>query len=353
MMGRNQLWLFVLIALATESSSSSCKSTFNSAARPVSVLSRVVRGGDVDDDISSDEIDSLSKSIAIKSKRRRRRPVGDEDKDMDIQSEDIDEEQELDGGDMGHTATSIALSLTKRTLTIVGKAVLLTYERFRYATDAALRSSGEEDEQSDKLTEGGDISATSLIMKSAGKFLRALLEGPESVAVETSMAMRDKGKTTNNKRCSNKLATSFRSFLRSSYGEIDTDALILDDSLSESLKKCRSSARLLVVFIPSQAAPKKDKREKSLDTKAVRSLCSDEVATVAEYKGGSYYFWGCVGGNSGESSSAIKRIRATAQKSIPVLAVIYPAQVRDRLAYSNAFNYVYSGALIFIFICAC
>jgi len=131
--------------------------------------------------------------------------------------------------------------------------------------------------------------------------------------------------------------SDFAGYLCKAYGvstpDDDKDSVkIRGGSLSDALRKARSQARLLVVFIPSS----KPKKQKS-DQKAIESLVSPNVHEVAERKarkneeGGSFVFWSAKY-DSSDAASAIKRLKAkkgSGNGKNPVLMVVYPSASMD------------------------
>ena len=100
---------------------------------------------------------------------------------------------------------------------------------------------------------------------------------------------------------------------------------------TNALKKSRSNARLLVVFIPAS----KPKKGTSYDQIAIQSILSPDVNVVAEKKTrkkekyGSFLFW-ATKYDSNEASKAMKRLKVKqTKKKSPTLVVIYPAQTFD------------------------
>jgi hypothetical protein len=126
-------------------------------------------------------------------------------------------------------------------------------------------------------------------------------------------------------------------YLAKAYGVSDgrqdpKETPVLGGSLTDALKIARSSAKLLVVLIPSNA-PNKAKKN---DVQAITSFLSAEVAKVAKKKArkkgesGSYIYWSAKAGSS-EASQAMKRLKVKATSSKgdkrPILLVAYAASV--------------------------
>ena len=237
----------------------------------------------------------------------------------DDEYDDYEEEEEDEMGGIGGTAAAVALDVAKQAAWGVGKVSVLTYKRFKYAVMATFEADDED------ISDDQDSSLSTIVLNKVSRFLKALLQGPESVAIVTSSV--DSKKETSKKISSKSNASeSFVSCLKSNYGVNVYDAsTVIDGSLSDALKDCRSQAKLLVAFIPANSQSKK---KDCSDVIAAKSLYSEEVDVIANYKGGSFGLWGCLGG-SREATSSLKRIRASIRKSIPVLAVVYPAQVRS------------------------
>ena len=242
--------------------------------------------------------------------------------DDEYDEEEDEDEEEMDG--MGESAAAVAIDIAKKTARVIGKVSLLTYKRFRYALTVSLESNEGDKDGDDTSSE--ETSIPSMLLSKVSRFLTALLQGPESVAV-TESATSSAKKEVRKKLISSTISESFVSYLKSGYGvKVHDSSIVIDGPLSDVLKTCRSQAKFLVAFIPANS--NSSKKKDSADLKAATALFSEEVDAVAQYKGGSFGLWGCAAG-SREASSATKRIRASVRKSIPVLAVIYPAQVID------------------------
>jgi len=137
--------------------------------------------------------------------------------------------------------------------------------------------------------------------------------------------------------------TDFGSYLSSAYQVEDgrkkatAQSLILGGSLSDALQRARSSARLLVVFIPSNK-PSAKSAAAVVDRKVIQAFLSSNVQQIAQKKArkssetASYLFWSAKVGSI-EAMTAMKRLKvkdrnAKGQKR-PILLVAYPAQVTN------------------------
>ena len=102
-----------------------------------------------------------------------------------------------------------------------------------------------------------------------------------------------------------------------------TSSTIIKGSFQGALEASRSTAKLLVVYIPSGKS-----NARAADAACLKSLMSSDVIEVSQtYKKGSYLIW--ISPNTGEANKAIKRLRIKTNPKAPTLAVAYPAQVLD------------------------
>jgi len=244
------------------------------------------------------------------------------------EEDEYDNESEGEGESLssavGESVVSLTLKIMKRSMKMLGKISILTFQRIQFAAITAMEKDEVEDE--DEVEES---SISGILWTTSKKFTCALLQGPDSVAVtessSTSQKIDDLTTSVANKSTKRKQPSdSYTQYLKNSF-QVCVNTKIMNGSLSDSLKACRGQAKLMIAYIPSKRVGK----AKSSDAQAAISLCSEEVdEVVSEYKGGSFERWGCVGGTS-ESSLVTKRIRASQRKNIPTLAVVYPAQVID------------------------
>jgi len=249
---------------------------------------------------------------------------GEEKGEEDEYDNESEGEEESLSSAVGESALALTLKLMKRSVKLLGKISILTFQRIQYAANSAIEKDEVEVEDEEE-----ESSISSMLWTTSKKFACALLQGPDSVAVTESSSISQKiddltisvaNKSTKRKQSSD----SYTQYLKNSF-QVCVTTKIMNGSLSDSLKACRGQAKLMIAYIPSKRVGK----AKSSDGQAAISLCSEEVEeVVSEYKGGSFERWGCVGGTS-ESSLVAKRMRASQRKNIPTLAVVYPAQVID------------------------
>ena len=74
----------------------------------------------------------------------------------------------------------------------VGKVSVLTYKRFKYAVMATFEADDED------ISDDQDSSLSTIVLNKVSRFLKALLQGPESVAIVTSSV--DSKKETSKKK---------------------------------------------------------------------------------------------------------------------------------------------------------
>jgi len=235
---------------------------------------------------------------------------------------------------------SVLVSLTKKSLYLVGKISLRTILAMQRATKAGIETAFSS--ATDVESEGEESSSSSFISKLStivnAMWKAALNNSVEDTNTDTSTiaisTKKEKLKDTTNtniKDMGDYLASTYKTASATS-----SSTAILGGSLSDALRTCRSQARLLVAFIPA-SKPNSSKSKTAFDVTCIDSLRSDEVAQAIQAKKGSYVLWAAKYG-SPEAIQAAKRLRtshavASSKKNLPTLVVAYPSQVS--LLYSN------------------
>jgi len=232
---------------------------------------------------------------------------------------------------------SVLVSLTKKSLYLVGKISLRTILAMQRATKAGIETAFSS--ATDVESEGEESSSSSFISKLStivnAMWKAALNNSVEDTNTDTSTiaisTKKEKLKDTTNtniKDMGDYLASTYKTASASS-----SSTAILGGSLSDALRTCRSQARLLVAFIPA-SKPNSSKSKTAFDVTCIDSLRSDEVAQAIQAKKGSYVLWAAKYG-SPEAIQAAKRLRtshaaASSKKNLPTLVVAYPSQVLDK-----------------------
>lgn len=253
----------------------------------------------------------------------------------DSESDGYDEEDEDDEVSSPEMLGQ-AIELSKKSIALVGKITKnVTIQAFR-AIQRAIKAGleGENDEEEQGLV--------TKVINSLTRMIKAALTLEGDGEVQASDVDDDddiEAEDEDKSEVSTRRNADFGTFLSNSYDIKDSrteDApQFLGGSLASALETARSQGRMLVVFLPCKRQSKGKKTKEQL---AIESLLSAEVAEAANKRArkkggdsGSFLFWGAKVGSS-ESTAAIKRLKTktTSQKGEkrPVLAVVYPAQVR-------------------------
>lgn len=243
---------------------------------------------------------------------------------------DNEEEEDETGVQSSDDATPTALSSVVDTLNSISQAIMR-------ALGAASKSLQSEDDKKE-VSFVGKVFQTIKSMISAAlnpdydnnpDYQEAEEDEDDSSADDTPMEVKSKPLPR---------PVDLGSYLAQSYGAPDgrkdaTESPILGGSLADALRIARSSAKLLVVMIPS-TAPNKAKTK--IDSQAITSFLSAQVAKVAKKKARkkgettSYLLWSAKAGSS-EAAMAMKRLKVKATSSKgdkrPILLVAYPVQV--------------------------
>ena len=227
-------------------------------------------------------------------------------------------------------------SIVSRVAKLLQKAAIITSEALSRSIKAGL--------DVPETTSGEESPMIAKVIETLQRMWRAALNAPQSDEEVVPKTATTRPKTSKlslpnesvGQIVANEPTSDFGITLSKQYGVVDTrDAngtRMLGGSVGDALREARSTARLLVAFIPASRPPATGKT--SPDQIAIRSLLSTEVSKVAEKRSrksadtGSFVLWGATAG-SPEAATAVKRLKAQQPKGThrPTLVVAYPAQV--------------------------
>lgn len=247
----------------------------------------------------------------------------EEDEEEKDEYDEYDSDDEEDDIDVQSSSSPTAISSLKSALSSLSKAIMR-------ALSAATRGAEPDDDEK-------EASLVSKVFQTVKNMISAALNPEYDINTRYDNEEEDV-KATEKSQVEPTSASDFGSYLSQAYGVVDgredaEKSPILGGSLNDALKIARSSAKLLVVLIPS-VAPNKSKQK--TDGKAITSFLSAEVAKVANKKArkkgetASFVLWSAKAGSS-EATQAMKRLKAKPTSSKgekrPILSVVYPAQV--------------------------
>jgi flagellar biosynthesis GTPase FlhF len=354
------LLLLLLIALAVPVDASNSNACLASARPTFGLSSRLsysyqsiisLRAGSSSED-DDDEDESESESA-------------DESCDDEDDESETEEQEESKSVSSTSTLTDTLLDLSKKTVTLVGRATLETAKALQRAVAAGLQGDDAQEEEEEppsfstkairtiqrmfsaaftkpETSEAADVVKSTMAMSSKLKEKKSSKTKATDVMEEDSDADVDEDEddtsVVEEAPVSSLPSTvaDFGSSLANQYGVQDARTSdgppFLGGTLTDALQAARSQARMLVVYIPS-GKPNHNNADKA----ALETMLSPEIIQVANKQPkkksdtttGSFLYWGAKAGSS-EAKAAMKRLQVKATSSKggkrPILAIVYPAQ---------------------------